>query len=421
MRPNQRNALLGATAVVLATIWLVNSAADSSVRDASSAPRPAEVAQPPKPQRSPVAWPVGWCALADRSGHPPTVPVASWTPWGFHPQTDRGHQSPFINGDGLRLCADYAVNETAHRVFPVDVATGAADASVPAPKAAATSARPLTVFHRPQDAEHVLAFVQAQSALAAGSGPSPRFVLVGHNSDFGYPHYGGSPALVNATHALARLPQVEAVYAQNYVGIKDAALARKFHPIPIGIENRYNPFGKEWATYRSHACGATRSRPPKDRKKLLLVSIKRVSTASADRKALLEAAEKMAKEAPGRVTIATYGTLGEYLDAVAEHTFVAAPRGNGWDTHRAYDGWMMGSFVVTKRGPLDALYARLPSLLLDDWKGLTVSALEEARARLFEGLAAGTLDVEPGLLTARYWRQTLFPGRAGDSPLCPAA
>ena len=413
--------LVVAAAIVVGAILLLATGGGSSV-DAKPPPVPATPPPSAAPPRS-IEWPVAWCKLKPHTD-PAVVAVASTSPWGYDAATDRGHQEPFVNGDGLRLCADLAVNETDHRLWPLDPRTGSsggADSDAAATAAAGAAAvaavaagRTVTVFLTASDTPHVLAFVRNVTAAHT----TARFTLVAHNSDFAYPHRADAAASA-AADALAAMPAVAAVYAQNLALPRDATGAAKHFPLPIGVENRYNPYGKSWHTYMRHACRASRRRPTGQRKKLLLVSIARVHTASADRTALLRAAKALAAAAPDLVTIATYKTLEEYLSAVSEHVFVAAPRGNGWDTHRAYDGWMMGAFVVTKRGPLDSLYGRLPSLLLGDWGELTLPALTAARERLLAGLAAGTLDVAPELLTARHWRTALFPGNVGRSPLCP--
>ena len=51
----------------------------------------------------------------------------------------------------------------------------------------------------------------------------------------------------------------------------------------------------------------------------------------------------------------------------ARHQFVVCPPGNGRDTHRCWEVLALGSIPIVVSSRLDALYAPLPVIILDDW------------------------------------------------------
>lgn len=58
------------------------------------------------------------------------------------------------------------------------------------------------------------------------------------------------------------------------------------------------------------------------------------------------------------------------------------PRGNGLDTHRAWESLYLGRMTITKHSSLDEQWSNLPVLLLNDWKQLlNESVISEALAQ----------------------------------------
>lgn len=62
--------------------------------------------------------------------------------------------------------------------------------------------------------------------------------------------------------------------------------------------------------------------------------------------------------------------LVSYYKKVANHKFVVAPRGNGWDTHRLWEALYLGCVPIVESSPLDPLYAQFPVLVVKNWKAL---------------------------------------------------
>ncbi|MCI5052052.1 MAG: hypothetical protein MRY21_02815 [Simkaniaceae bacterium] len=77
----------------------------------------------------------------------------------------------------------------------------------------------------------------------------------------------------------------------------------------------------------------------------------------------------------------------QYLTALLRSKFVACPRGNGLDTHRAWEALYMGAYPVVLSTPSDSMYQGLPVLIISDWRELTREKLEsvyrEFQARKF--------------------------------------
>ena len=64
---------------------------------------------------------------------------------------------------------------------------------------------------------------------------------------------------------------------------------------------------------------------------------------------------------------------------MAEHKFVVAPRGNGWDTHRLWEALYLGCVPIVESGPLDPLYSQLGRgvvLIVEDWAKVTDAFLQ---------------------------------------------
>jgi hypothetical protein len=57
----------------------------------------------------------------------------------------------------------------------------------------------------------------------------------------------------------------------------------------------------------------------------------------------------------------------EYLERLASSHFCLAPRGNGIDTHRIWEGLYVGTIPVVTRSVLTDQHPDLPLVVLDDW------------------------------------------------------
>jgi hypothetical protein len=60
----------------------------------------------------------------------------------------------------------------------------------------------------------------------------------------------------------------------------------------------------------------------------------------------------------------------EFYRTILQHVAIACTRGNGRDSHRAWESLYLGRVILTLRSPSDKLWDDLPVLLLDDWNDL---------------------------------------------------
>jgi hypothetical protein len=73
--------------------------------------------------------------------------------------------------------------------------------------------------------------------------------------------------------------------------------------------------------------------------------------------------------------------------AMAQHAAMICPRGNGLDTHRAWETLYMGRLPILQHSALDPLWEDLPALLLNNWtmlmdsEQLVVDAVRESTRR----------------------------------------
>jgi hypothetical protein len=64
--------------------------------------------------------------------------------------------------------------------------------------------------------------------------------------------------------------------------------------------------------------------------------------------------------------------------------FVFSPLGAGWDCHRTWEALALGSIPVVSASPIQSLFADLPVVVVEDWRTVTRSFLDEAFARLHD-------------------------------------
>jgi hypothetical protein len=63
------------------------------------------------------------------------------------------------------------------------------------------------------------------------------------------------------------------------------------------------------------------------------------------------------------------------------YAFVISPHGNGLDCHRTWESLVLGNIVIVKRSSLDALYAGLPVVIVDDWREIDEASLRRWHAQ----------------------------------------
>lgn len=64
--------------------------------------------------------------------------------------------------------------------------------------------------------------------------------------------------------------------------------------------------------------------------------------------------------------------------------FVFSPLGAGWDCHRTWEALALGAIPVISASPITPLFADLPVVVIEDWRAVTPSFLEEAFAKLHD-------------------------------------
>lgn len=268
---------------------------------------------------------------------------------------DRRHSFPFITGDGFRMLADYAIDDAA----------SAHDAYVRLSSPVHKGDRAPAVLYIVNDPA-VYATVKSLDVVKQSKKP---LVIVVHNGD---------PDSI-ADDELLDNDNVVAVFSQN---------CARSHPklvcIPIGLENRRWPMhgsapetliGAMTASLRGpFAADALRS----DRH--VAIACFSSKTYPRERQPLLNAIDAQASTWITRNC--STDALGFYR-SMLHHSAVIAPRGNGLDTHRAWEALYMGRIVITLSSRLDPLWEGLPVVVLRSWDELidkrrTLSAIRAA-------------------------------------------
>ena len=98
--------------------------------------------------------------------------------------------------------------------------------------------------------------------------------------------------------------------------------------------------------------------------------------------------------------------LVAYYGRVAAHRYVAAPRGNGLDTHRLWEALYLGCVPIVQAGPLDALYRRVGALVVRSWTQVTSHLLDSEYDRLV-AIQRNASD----LLTPGHWKRLIESDR----------
>ena len=160
-----------------------------------------------------------------------------------------------------------------------------------------------------------------------------------------------------------------------------------FHCIPIGLENREHKYGQNLNQY-INAMKNSMIPNHSANKGLLLVPL---TPNSLDRAKVLTWLEKTVKKNGETWYNHTILPHPDWLKAITEHKFVLAPFGNGLDTHRMYEIWLMGGIPVARKSTISSCFndedtsiggngspgGSLPVVFLDSWDQLTKKRLVE--------------------------------------------
>lgn len=240
---------------------------------------------------------------------------------------DRRSSAPYITGDGFRDYCDYIFDETGINLIPENVRHGN------------------TIFVK---TDLLSKFFNEYHPKI-----TEKYILVSHNSDYpapgAYSKYLDDPTLI-------------AWFAQNMEGPAHP----KLHPIPIGLENRYNNNGNPAVidSKRKEFKHLPRS-------SLAYMNIN-VGTNPSERGIVYD----YFKDKPFCKN-ATKKPFVDYLKDLATSKFVLSPRGNGLDCHRTWESLYMGSYPIVKTSASDEMYADLPVIIVNDWKIIDANFLNK--------------------------------------------
>jgi hypothetical protein len=267
------------------------------------------------------------------------------TLWGEH--KDRRPSPPYITGDGFRAHCKFVLDKNSKKIDWSKVKKGD------------------LIFVQ---TEYLPKFFRSYHRQI----PKP-YILVTHNSDLpipgGFISYLGDPKLL-------------AWYGQNIEGFAHP----KLHPLPIGLENRYNSNGNPEVIKEA-------SQKWKELEKtMLLYNNFSIGTSPTERSRVYN----LFKNKPFCTTCARK-PFDEYLKDLAEAKFVLCPRGNGLDCHRTWEALYMGAIPIVRSSALDSLYENLPVIIVSDWSEITPALLEKK----YKEIRSKSYDLES--LNLDFW------------------
>jgi hypothetical protein len=183
---------------------------------------------------------------------------------------------------------------------------------------------------------------------------SQKIVLISHNHDDPITNIY-QPYIVNK--------KIIHWFAQNV----DEWTHPKLTPIPIGIENRYNPCGQ---FIDNVAPFIQKYSQNKDRATAIYANFRAITHPERSHVQQLLGTHPLATWVPRK-------NFGEYLADLSKSIFTLSPRGHGLDCHRTWEALLMGSYPIVRTSTLDPLYKDLPVVILNKWKDLTKEYLEK--------------------------------------------
>jgi hypothetical protein len=261
---------------------------------------------------------------------------------------NRSPSSPFVSGDGFRAYADYIYDETDRSLDPTSVKSGSA------------------IFVKTDYLDHFFSRIHPLIRYP--------YVLITHNSDYGVP--GSFSSFLEDEKIIA------------WFGQNTDLSHPKLHPIPIGIANQYWGHGN-------------------------VEVLRAVASQTLPKKHLLYLNFVIQNYYPERWQVfRLFGNapfcfrpsrkdFGGFLADMKSSQFILSPRGNGLDTHRLWEALYMGSFPIVKTSSLDALYADLPVVIVNDWKEVT----EEFLLQKYEELSQSRYSLEKTKMN--YWTKLI--------------
>ena len=104
-----------------------------------------------------------------------------------------------------------------------------------------------------------------------------------------------------------------------------------------------------------------------------------------------------------RGTSQYYASMRAVYHRNSRYRFALSPPGNGMDCHRTWEAVYLGIVPVVKSGPLDALFADLPVLVVKQWEELSADMLRAQWERLSKKYAGHVME----RLHFGYWRDII--------------
>lgn len=264
---------------------------------------------------------------------------------------DRGSSAPFISGDTFRSHADHIFDETRSQFYPKRVKFGD------------------VIFVKTD-----WGYLENFFSLYHPEIDFP-YILLTHNSDHSAP--GPFSSYLND-------PKLLAWFAQNMEGEPHP----KLHPIPIGIANKCWEHGNPDIFAAFLPLAKNSNRP------FLCYLNFATSTSPKERPYVWNLFARQ----PWCI-VSESKSLSLYLKDLSLSKFVLSPRGNGLDCHRTWEALLMGAIPILHTSSLDPLFSGLPVLLVEDWKVVTESYLNEQ----YEIIRQKKCDFEKLFIT--YWIQ----------------
>lgn len=256
---------------------------------------------------------------------------------------------PYISGDAFRSIADHVFDETTQTLNPKIVQEGD------------------------------VIFCKSDFIKRFFKGIHPRiqqpYILISHNSD--------SKAPGDFSHILQDSKLI-AWFAQN---VEDV-IHDKLHPIPIGIENQYISKSKLFFL-------KDESKRSGEKKHLAYLNFSIHSDPS--RQCLIDNYSKA-----DYITYIQKTQYPEFIKNMHHSHFTFAPRGNGWDTHRAWESLYLGSIPIVHTSASDKLFDDLPVLIVDSWDDISEEFLKEKLDEI------ESKEYNLNKLNFDYWQNLIF-------------
>jgi len=313
---------------------------------------------------------------------------------------NREHSLPLITGDGFRMMSDLFIDE------PSNDHSDKASLFEWESKTSCESAGQSLNLNKGQAFLLFIRNYLVRPFFASGCFEriTVPVVLITHNGDEDQPSDENAPYLdhLNLIHW----------FAQNCDRVHE-----KLTCIPIGIENRqWGPPSNE-GTHGSMPellLGMMASRMPAYTSRELALMARKDKTyqhtwayfprkthnSRNDLTSILETSTPHWIRTSGAPDGGKYFVTDFYRN-VLQHVAIVCPRGNGLDSHRAWESLYLGRVIITLHSSADKLWDGLPVVLLDSWDELPTHENEILDAAVKFATLTNTLDFHK--LFIPYW------------------